>query len=243
MDLIIVPIRGLTTEFFCFGLTQAEVLVGSDVFKDEMTPKEHIRFIKGIDIDVVEKELTLPSASIKIDRPNELNNAIDGIYFGWASLDNVNVHPMIAILTTTPEYDSDTFKTKRGDNVIYYRTGNNKRTLNVYLFGEFNDFYGEKINLIAVSHIRNNKRYKNVFDYESILKDDIIYAKEKLASGEYDSYKQVVKFRPNSTTEVADIFYVKPDGIELQAGQNNRSSQNRNITNKKVNKRRLARVR
>uniref|UniRef100_A0A4W3IY46 riboflavin kinase n=1 Tax=Callorhinchus milii TaxID=7868 RepID=A0A4W3IY46_CALMI len=101
-----------------------------------------------------------------------------GIYYGWASVANGDVHKMVMSIGWNP----------------YYK--NTKKSMETHIIHSFKeDFYGEILSIVIVGYIRPEKTFESVDALITAIYSDISEAKEKLDLPEYRSIKDDNFFR------------------------------------------------
>ncbi|KAF5891566.1 riboflavin kinase, partial [Clarias magur] len=92
------------------------------------------------------KELGIPTAnfpeSVVDSLPADINT---GIYYGWARVDNGDIHKMVMSIGWNP----------------YYK--NIKKSMETHLIHKFKeDFYGQMLSVIMVGYIRPERGFKSL---------------------------------------------------------------------------------
>ena len=92
------------------------------------------------------KEIGIPTANFPDDvvelLPAEYS---EGVYYGWAQIDNGSVYKMVMSIGKNPYYN------------------NTKRTMETYVMHEFDqDFYGSLLKILVVGYIRPMSNYKSL---------------------------------------------------------------------------------
>ncbi|XP_042189638.1 riboflavin kinase isoform X2 [Callorhinchus milii] len=125
------------------------------------------------------KELGIPTANFPDTVVDNLPADITtGIYYGWASVANGDVHKMVMSIGWNP----------------YYK--NTKKSMETHIIHSFKeDFYGEILSIVIVGYIRPEKTFESVDALITAIYSDISEAKEKLDLPEYRSIKDDNFFR------------------------------------------------
>lgn len=125
------------------------------------------------------KELGIPTANFPDSVVDNLPADITtGIYYGWASVANGDVHKMVMSIGWNP----------------YYK--NTKKSMETHIIHTFKeDFYGEILSIVIVGYIRPEKTFESVDALITAIYSDISMAKEKLDLPEYRSIKEDNFFR------------------------------------------------
>lgn len=86
-----------------------------------------------------------------------------GVYYGWARVDNGDIHKMVMSVGWNPFYK------------------NNKKSMETHIMHEYpNDFYGSKLRVSILGYIRPEMDFKSLEDLIKRIKDDIAEANIQL---------------------------------------------------------------
>ena len=90
------------------------------------------------------KELGIPTANFPDDVVNKLPDMYQqGVYFGWANVDNGPVHKMVMSIGNNPYYN------------------NEKRTMETHIMHKFDsDFYGSQLKIVMTGYLRAMTNFK-----------------------------------------------------------------------------------
>jgi len=119
------------------------------------------------------KELGIPTANFGIDVVNHLpKNLETGIYYGWASVDNEEVHKMVMSIGWNPYYE------------------NEHKSMETHILHNFNrDLYGCILKVCIVGYLRPEKNFDSLEALITAIKDDIADAKRLLEHPELHKLK------------------------------------------------------
>uniref|UniRef100_A0A452HBT5 Riboflavin kinase n=1 Tax=Gopherus agassizii TaxID=38772 RepID=A0A452HBT5_9SAUR len=96
-----------------------------------------------------------------------------GIYYGWASVGNGDVHKMVLSIGWNP----------------YYK--NVKKSVETHIIHTFKeDFYGEILSIVIIGYIRPEKNFDSLDALISAIQDDIEEANRKLDLPEHLKLKE-----------------------------------------------------
>uniref|UniRef100_H3DEF5 Riboflavin kinase n=2 Tax=Tetraodon nigroviridis TaxID=99883 RepID=H3DEF5_TETNG len=120
------------------------------------------------------KELGIPTAnfpdSVVENLPADIGT---GIYYGWASLGNGDVHKMVMSIGWNP----------------YYK--NTKKSMETHVIHTFKeDFYGELLSVVMVGYIRPERSFDSLDALVTAINDDIEEANTKLDHPEHLKLKE-----------------------------------------------------
>ncbi|CAH8534619.1 unnamed protein product [Schistosoma turkestanicum] len=106
------------------------------------------------------KQLGIPTANLEESVVDEIPDSIEnGIYFGWAKLNNTPVYKMVMSIGWNP----------------YFK--NIKRSMEVHILHNFEEnFYGSQIQLIAVKYFRPEYDFPSITDLIKQIHTDITEA-------------------------------------------------------------------
>uniref|UniRef100_A0A8V0YQV3 Riboflavin kinase n=1 Tax=Gallus gallus TaxID=9031 RepID=A0A8V0YQV3_CHICK len=86
-----------------------------------------------------------------------------GIYYGWASVGNGDVHKMVLSIGWNPFYK------------------NIKKSVETHIINTFKeDFYGEILSIVITGYIRSEKNFNSLETLVSAIREDIEEAKRQL---------------------------------------------------------------
>ncbi|XP_035166068.1 riboflavin kinase-like [Oxyura jamaicensis] len=95
-----------------------------------------------------------------------------GVYYGWASVGNGDVHKMVLSIGWNPFYK------------------NIKKTVETHIIHNFKeDFYGEILSVVIIGYIRSEKNFNSLEALISAIKEDIEEAKRQLDLPEHIKLK------------------------------------------------------
>lgn len=128
------------------------------------------------------KQLGIPTANFPEQVVDNLPADVStGIYYGWASVGNGDVHKMVVSIGWNP----------------YYK--NVKKSMETHIIHTFKeDFYGEILNVAIVGYLRPEKNFDSLESLISAIQGDIEEAKKQLDLPEHlklkdDNFFQVSK--------------------------------------------------
>ncbi|KAL8203296.1 UNVERIFIED_CONTAM: hypothetical protein K2H54_047306 [Gekko kuhli] len=119
------------------------------------------------------KELGIPTANFSEETVENFPSDIPtGIYYGWASVANGDVHKMVLSIGWNP----------------YYK--NVKKSVETHIIHSFKeDFYGEDLSIIILGYIRPERNFDSLSALIAAIHGDIEEAKKKLDLPEHQKYK------------------------------------------------------
>ncbi|XP_023658933.1 riboflavin kinase [Paramormyrops kingsleyae] len=125
------------------------------------------------------KELGIPTANFPASVVEHLPADIStGIYYGWASLGNGDVHKMVMSIGWNP----------------YFK--NTKKSMETHVIHKFKeDFYGATLSVVLVGYIRPEKNYQSLDALIAAIKSDIEEAERRLDLPDHQKLKQDNFFR------------------------------------------------
>ncbi|XP_072453580.1 riboflavin kinase [Notamacropus eugenii] len=120
------------------------------------------------------KQLGIPTANFPDHVVDNLPSDFStGIYYGWASVGNGDVHKMVLSIGWNP----------------YYK--NTKKSVETHIIHTFKeDFYGEILSIVITGYIRPEKNFSSIDDLISAIQDDIEEAKRQLDLPEHLKLKE-----------------------------------------------------
>ncbi|XP_072538477.1 riboflavin kinase [Salminus brasiliensis] len=136
------------------------------------------------------KDLGIPTANfpeLVVDSlPADINT---GIYYGWARVDNGDIHKMVMSIGWNP----------------YYK--NKKKSMETHLIHNFKeDFYGQTLSVAMVGYIRPERGFSSLEELISAIHSDIEEAKRKLDLPEHLKLKEDNFFRTSISTTSSEIM-------------------------------------
>lgn len=119
------------------------------------------------------KELGIPTANFDQRVIEKLPSELDcGIYFGLANVNNGPTYKAVLSIGWNPYYQND------------------KKSVETHILHNFGrDFYGAKLKVVILGHIRPERDFLSVDDLIVEIKNDIKIAEEKLDLNEYAKYQ------------------------------------------------------
>ena len=114
------------------------------------------------------KELGIPTANLDMDQLGDVKDKLStGIYYGLAKLSESSVlHQCVVSIGWNPFYK------------------NEKRTIEVHLLAQMDDFYGENLHVLLCGFLRNECNFNSVDDLISCINEDISRAKVQLSDSQ-----------------------------------------------------------
>ena len=124
------------------------------------------------------KQLGIPTANFAEEVVAQLPPLREGVYFGWARVSDGEVRGMVMSL---------------GWNPFYQNTHKSAETHVLHAFEA--DFYGEQLSICVSGFIREMTDFKSQAQLVEAIQGDIKAAKECLATGQYDKFRdELIKF-------------------------------------------------
>ncbi|KAJ6636449.1 putative riboflavin kinase [Pseudolycoriella hygida] len=125
------------------------------------------------------KELGIPTANYPLEVVKQLPNDIEtGIYFGWANIDNGDIHKMVMSIGWNPFFE------------------NQEKSMETHIMYPYNrDLYGQVLKVCICGYIRPEKNFDSLEALISTINDDIEYANLALERGEFVDMKKSNFFR------------------------------------------------
>ncbi|XP_071496939.1 riboflavin kinase-like [Diadema antillarum] len=125
------------------------------------------------------KELGIPTANFPEDVVEHLPEALStGVYYGWASVDNGDIHKMVMSVGWNPYYH------------------NEKKSMETHIIHTFKeDFYGSILKVGIVGYIRPEQNYPSLDELINAIKSDIAHAEKQLSEPDAVKYKDENFFR------------------------------------------------
>ncbi|GAA6106796.1 riboflavin kinase [Tachysurus ichikawai] len=136
------------------------------------------------------KELGIPTANFPESVVDSLPADIStGIYYGWARVDNGDVHKMVMSIGWNP----------------YYK--NIKKSMETHLIHKFkDDFYGQMLSVVMVGYIRPEEGFSSLEELITAIHSDIEEAKRNLDLPEHIKLKEDNFFRTSISTTANQIL-------------------------------------
>ncbi|XP_075222370.1 riboflavin kinase isoform X2 [Lycorma delicatula] len=146
------------------------------------------------------RQLGIPTANYSSNVVNKLPPELEtGVYFGWAQVDDGEIHKMVMSIGWNP----------------YYK--NEKKSMETHILHKFNDdFYGSNLKTCIVDYIRPEKDFASLDELIKTIRADIKLANQKLSSSEYEQYKE-------------DDFFTGNKGIRTTVNKVLKASKNVNL--------------
>ncbi|XP_039971358.1 putative riboflavin kinase [Bactrocera neohumeralis] len=149
------------------------------------------------------KELGIPTANFPLEVVKALPAEITlGIYYGWASVDNGDVHKMVMSIGTNPYYD------------------NKEKSMETHILHKFDgDLYGHFLKVCIVGYLRPERNFESLEELITAIQKDIADAKNLLEGDENNRQLQYSKYFKTNGDE-----NVKSASANLQADNKNNGS-------------------
>uniref|UniRef100_A0A336MMS0 Riboflavin kinase n=1 Tax=Culicoides sonorensis TaxID=179676 RepID=A0A336MMS0_CULSO len=130
------------------------------------------------------KELGIPTANLPMEVVRNLPKELDqGVYYGWANVDDGDVHKVVLSIGWNPFYDN---KEKSMESHIMHDYGR--------------DFYGSTLKVCILGHLRPELNFDSLQSLIDAINNDIAQADEKLDEAEALKYKNHNFFKIDGTT-------------------------------------------
>lgn len=119
------------------------------------------------------KELGIPTANFPEEVVAKLPASFStGVYFGWAKVDDGEVHKMVMSIGWNPFYK------------------NKKKSMETHILHTFKeDFYGSVLRVAILGYIREERGFSSLEDLIAAIKSDIAESEEQLKRQEYSIFK------------------------------------------------------
>lgn len=119
------------------------------------------------------KELGIPTANYGPEVVNNLpENIQTGVYYGYANVDNGEIHPMVMSIGWNPFYK------------------NEQKSMETHIIHQYdNDFYGQMLKVCIVGYIRPELNFNSLDELISAIKKDISDAHTFLSDPKNNQYK------------------------------------------------------
>ncbi|XP_067615358.1 putative riboflavin kinase [Eurosta solidaginis] len=130
-------------------------------------------------------ELGIPTANYPLEVVKALPAAFtQGIYYGWANIDNGEVYKMVMSIGTNPYYD------------------NKEKSMETHIMHQFDgDLYGRLLKICIVGYLRPERNFDSLEDLIHAIKTDIAEAEMLLDSDEESRQLKSSKFFTASLNE------------------------------------------
>nr|XP_014097050.1 putative riboflavin kinase [Bactrocera oleae] len=131
------------------------------------------------------KELGIATANFPLEVVKALPAEITlGIYYGWANVDNGDVHKMVISIGTNPYYD------------------NQEKSMETHILHKFDgDLYGHLLKVCIVGYLRPERNFDSLKDLITAIQKDIEDAKNLLDTDENSRQLQYSKFFKTNSNE------------------------------------------
>lgn len=115
------------------------------------------------------KELGCPTANFAEHIVSQMpQNAENGIYYGFAQVNDGPVHKMVVSIGWNPFY------------------GNTKKSFETHIIHKFeNDFYDSKLGVVVCGYLREEKNYNSIDDLKADIQNDILNAIKNCDEGDF----------------------------------------------------------
>ncbi|KAK2898908.1 hypothetical protein QQF64_031729 [Cirrhinus molitorella] len=132
------------------------------------------------------KDLGIPTANFPESVVDNLPADIStGIYYGWARVDNGDIHKMVMSIGWNP----------------YYK--NTKKSMETHVIHKFKeDFYGQMLSVAMVGYIRPERGFKSLDELIAAIHSDIEEAKTKLDLPEHLKLKEHNFFKTSTANQI-----------------------------------------
>ncbi|XP_016360759.1 riboflavin kinase isoform X2 [Sinocyclocheilus anshuiensis] len=136
------------------------------------------------------KDLGIPTANFPESVVDNLPADIStGIYYGWACVDNGDIHKMVMSIGWNP----------------YYK--NTKKSMETHVIHKFKeDFYGQILSVAMVGYIRPERGFESLDKLIAAIHSDIEEAKIKLDLPEHLKLKEHNFFKTSVSTTANQIL-------------------------------------
>ncbi|XP_056319133.1 riboflavin kinase [Danio aesculapii] len=136
------------------------------------------------------KDLGIPTANFPESVVDSLPTDIStGIYYGWARLDNGDIHKMVMSIGWNP----------------YYK--NKKKSMEAHVIHTFKeDFYGHILSVAMAGYIRPERGFTSLDELITAIHNDIEEAKKKLDLPEHLKLKEDNFFKTSVSTTSNQIL-------------------------------------
>ncbi|KAL7744292.1 hypothetical protein ACLKA6_001687 [Drosophila palustris] len=114
------------------------------------------------------KELGIPTANLSLEAVKSLPDSLQtGVYYGWANVNNSDVHKMVLSIGWNPFYK------------------NKEKSVETHILHDFNcDLYGQILKICIVGYLRPEQNFDSLEALITTIKSDIDSAKSYLDTAE-----------------------------------------------------------
>ncbi|XP_055297524.1 riboflavin kinase [Sitodiplosis mosellana] len=119
------------------------------------------------------KELGCPTANVPLEVVQQLPDELQtGVYFGWASIENGDVHKAVLSIGWNPFYN------------------NKEKSMEAHIIHKFDeDFYGKQMKLCICGYLRPETNFDSLDALKAAINEDIKNAKSQLDTEQFTNYK------------------------------------------------------
>ncbi|KAH8277271.1 hypothetical protein KR026_008249 [Drosophila bipectinata] len=127
------------------------------------------------------KELGIPTANFPLEVVKALPDSLPtGAYYGWANVNNGEVHKMVLSIGWNPFYN------------------NKEKSVETHMLHDFNcDLYGETLKICIVGYLRPERSFESLQELIDAIQADIAKAKVLLDEPEKAKLKESCYFTEN----------------------------------------------
>ncbi|EDV92914.1 putative riboflavin kinase [Drosophila grimshawi] len=124
------------------------------------------------------KELGIPTANLAHEVVKSLPAALHtGVYYGWASVNNGDVHKMVLSVGWNPFYN------------------NKEKSVETHIMHNYNcDLYGQMLKICITGYLRPEQNFDSVEALIAVIKSDIEKAKTMLETLEHKKLQEAQFF-------------------------------------------------
>ncbi|XP_063703513.1 putative riboflavin kinase [Culicoides brevitarsis] len=146
------------------------------------------------------KQLGIPTANLPMEVVRNLPKELDqGVYYGWANVDNGDVHKVVLSIGWNPFYD------------------NKEKSMESHIMHDFGkDFYGSLLKVCILGHIRPELNFDSLEALIEAINNDIAQAKTALDEPEALKLKNHAFFKEQTTTSTSSSC----ESITTKTGKN-----------------------
>ncbi|KAH8419030.1 hypothetical protein KR222_000993 [Zaprionus bogoriensis] len=125
------------------------------------------------------KELGIPTANLSLEAVKSLPESLHtGVYYGWANVNNGDVHKMVLSIGWNPFY------------------GNKEKSVETHILHDYNcDLYGKTLKICILGYLRAEQNFDSLEALICTIKSDIDQAKKLLDSAENNKFKEATFFK------------------------------------------------
>eukprot|EP01001_Neometanema_parovale_P011253 NODE_7493_length_762_cov_127.974961_g7249_i0.p1 GENE.NODE_7493_length_762_cov_127.974961_g7249_i0~~NODE_7493_length_762_cov_127.974961_g7249_i0.p1 ORF type:complete len:212 (+),score=36.64 NODE_7493_length_762_cov_127.974961_g7249_i0:61-636(+) len=116
------------------------------------------------------RELGFPTANLDDTTVRQVPPNVEGVFYGWARVEQGEVLPMVMSLGYNLQYKQDT------------------KTLEVHILEALEDFYGAKCSVVVTGYIRQMRTFDDIPSMVKALRDDCDVARKHLELPEHRKY-------------------------------------------------------